>query len=959
MFATSRSEFFALALAVSFSFFSIVTDAQAQPWVRVEAGTTLNLNGVFGADSYALAAGANGELIRFDGATWSRVQTPTTWQLNAVWASSSSSAYIVGSAGIILRFDGVNATTEPFITSANLRGVWGTGDRVLAVGDNGTILQNEGTGWALVSHVTSRRLRAVGSSGDGAAFAAGDHGTILRFDGSTWSIEQTPTTINLHGIFVLSPTKAFAVGAFGTVLHYDGHVWQLMDTPTTLNLTAVWALSATQVYAVGAAGTILEFDGDEWRRVENVTTLNLNANNNGFIVGDFGTVLRNPTTLFEVDNLRITEVDPKLDKVEVTNEGPAFTSGELPFSHKLNHESAVPAGTFFEAGGIDVFDVSNLDPVDSDLWLYRAERFEDPSYLVHGVKWGPRSDVGETSTAVEAGVWPSVTAFTPVPPSGMSIAYDGFGVDPKDWYINETPSFGSRDVTEPGVVSRELFYPRGTQDFETVALGDEVFAIEDWSIESTSDVHGIFTARVVSDVDGDVKPRDTSTRWVRIRDEDSRDVENLVASPVIAAPVPDAYAWTFYVNIEELPANAEHSPAIMVQHGHAGAFVSTWGIAFNDDHACLVVTNAGGGSDSRCLGPTSEFAGRWKKVTIIASIVDGVVIATVDNALFAELPIDPSTAIDGESFRLAYVGSGLGNAATVLLDDVSVEAESVVVPLAVSASAVADQNDVVLSWVVQGDQPLDGFEIFRSVDGGSEVRYAGLLSPDTRRFEDNDLAADHAYTYVVSAIGADGNNARSGANTVRIERAPAVVFEELRTVVADGQVVLQWKLELLEQIDGFRIYRRALDDFNDVRVTGDVLIASDRFSYTDEIATVGRTYFYSVAAVKPDGSETRSGWSSASVPTPPMRILSTYPNPFTASTTVALSLSETGTIGVTVYDVQGRRVATLGTQPGVMGRNLVTWDGRDGSGRLVSAGTYFLKVSASGSVMTRKVVVVR
>ena len=959
MFANYRRAFaVAIALAALFLFLSISTDLSAQPWERVEAGTTMNLNGVFGADSYSLAVGANGTVLRFDGFGWETLDSPTTMELNAVWGSSRTNAYMVGMSGIILRFDGEEAVREGFVTTSNLRGVWGADDFVFAVGDNGTVLQKDEDGWRIVQHVTSRRLRAVVSSGGDAAFAVGDFGTVLRYDGSEWFVEDTPTTNPLFGVWITGPEEAYAVGSFGTVIRYDGEGWELMDTPTTLNLTAVWARSATEVFAVGDFGTVLAFDGAEWARVENVTTLNLNGINNGFIVGDFGTILRNPQPLVESDNLLITEVDPKNDIVEVTNRGPAFSSGELPFCHKNNYASSIRSGTFFDADGILVFEVPNLAASDSDLWLYRNDRFDDPNAMLSGVKWGPKSNVGQTETAVEAGLWPSVDVHAPAPPSRMSLAYDGFGIDAKDWYVDETPSFGEPDVTDPGSVARELDFPRGTQDFEDVPLGDEVFAIEDWTIESDSEEIGIFTARVVPDVEGDIDSRGESTRWLRIRDQDSSEAINVVATPVINSPE-FAYLWSFYVYVEELPENGEYNPGFYVQHGLDDGFVSTWGFEIGDDEVCLVVTDAGGYEKERCLAPTDQFVGQWVRLDILVSLLNGFVIGSIDGSLSAQIPIAPAAGVDPSAFRLAYYGSGMGNAATVLLDDVSLEAEDVPIPFGVNAVAAADENNVTVSWSIFGSDDITGFEIHRRVDGGEEHLYAGPLSPNARRFEDNELDRDHTYRYVVCAVRADGSRARSAESSVRIDPRPAVIFGELRAVPSEGRVLLLWDVDVVDRIDGFRIYRRASNSIRDVVVTGGFLVPHDRHYYTDDIETIGKTYYYRIAAVRPNGEEILSASSTASIPAPPVRITGVYPNPFAASTTVALTLSGAGPIDVDVYDVRGKRVATIATRGGVAGRNVIEWNGRDDAGRRVSTGTYFLKVKAGGQTLTRKVVVVR
>ena len=165
------------------------------------------------------------------------------------------------------------------------------------------------------------------------------------------------------------------------------------------------------------------------------------------------------------------------------------------------------------------------------------------------------------------------TAFTPAPPSGTTVAYDGFGFDPKDWYVDETPTLGGPNVTVPGTIPSSLtdltgeldsvdFVFRATQDFEDLLLGDEVIAIQDWKIENTSPVTGIFSARSVNDVLGAVEARGLSTRWIRIRDQAGDDTINQVTGPALDLPPGEivGYSWTFWINLEEPPGSGPNYP---------------------------------------------------------------------------------------------------------------------------------------------------------------------------------------------------------------------------------------------------------------------------------------------------------------------------------------------------------------------------------------------------------------
>jgi hypothetical protein len=73
------------------------------------------------------------------------------------------------------------------------------------------------------------------------------------------------------------------------------------------------------------------------------------------------------------------------------------------------------------------------------------------------------------------------------------------------------------------------------------------------------------------------------------------------------------------------------------------------------------------------------------------------------------------------------------------------------------------------------------------------------------------------------------------------------------------------------------------------------------------------------------------------------------PNPFNPATRIRYSLgSDTDRARLAVYDVAGRLVAVLSDGPAAAGEHEARWDGRDDSGRPVSSGVYFVRLSADG-----------
>lgn len=74
-----------------------------------------------------------------------------------------------------------------------------------------------------------------------------------------------------------------------------------------------------------------------------------------------------------------------------------------------------------------------------------------------------------------------------------------------------------------------------------------------------------------------------------------------------------------------------------------------------------------------------------------------------------------------------------------------------------------------------------------------------------------------------------------------------------------------------------------------------------------------------------------------------------FPNPFNPSTTLELSVPKQGAVAVRIFDLQGRRVATLLNEPMNAGVYRVRWNGQDDQGRTQSSGIYFAQIQSGGS----------
>jgi len=83
------------------------------------------------------------------------------------------------------------------------------------------------------------------------------------------------------------------------------------------------------------------------------------------------------------------------------------------------------------------------------------------------------------------------------------------------------------------------------------------------------------------------------------------------------------------------------------------------------------------------------------------------------------------------------------------------------------------------------------------------------------------------------------------------------------------------------------------------------------------------------------------------------------PNPFSEETTIRYTVAKTVDLNIAVYDIGGRRVATLTNSRHTPGEYSINWKGVDASGNRVGSGIYFYQLRSEGSVATGKLMVVR
>ena len=79
-----------------------------------------------------------------------------------------------------------------------------------------------------------------------------------------------------------------------------------------------------------------------------------------------------------------------------------------------------------------------------------------------------------------------------------------------------------------------------------------------------------------------------------------------------------------------------------------------------------------------------------------------------------------------------------------------------------------------------------------------------------------------------------------------------------------------------------------------------------------------------------------------------------YPNPFNPVTVIGYQLPESGNVTLEVFDVTGRRVATLVDGPQQSGVHQVSFDATN-----VASGIYFYSLQAGDQILTQKMTLIK
>src|SRR6185436_15109696 len=174
---------------------------------------------------------------------------------------------------------------------------------------------------------------------------------------------------------------------------------------------------------------------------------------------------------------------------------------------------------------------------------------------------------------------------------------------------------------------------------------------------------------------------------------------------------------------------------------------------------------------------------------------------------------------------------------------------------------------------------------------------------------------------------------------------------------ADG-VRLRWRVSRSTEVSGFHVYRGPSPETVEERLTAEPLHSeAEAFEDLDRTAVVGASYYYALGAVDLRGREERVGLVRGSRGAPyRFEIRGAVPNPFARGSEIRFTLDRASRVDVSIHDASGREVRRLAPGPMGSGPHALTWDGRDGRGRIAAAGVYFVRIRSEEREAVAKLV---
>ncbi|MBD3373302.1 MAG: S8 family serine peptidase [Candidatus Coatesbacteria bacterium] len=182
------------------------------------------------------------------------------------------------------------------------------------------------------------------------------------------------------------------------------------------------------------------------------------------------------------------------------------------------------------------------------------------------------------------------------------------------------------------------------------------------------------------------------------------------------------------------------------------------------------------------------------------------------------------------------------------------------------------------------------------------------------------------------------------------EQSSAAPWVAIETINGEDGLLLTWNAD--GAFSSFNVYRET-DGGARIKLNERALDGGASGAWLDTPAS--GTYLYYVEGIDSSGEAFTYGPVEVEIvePTLALTLSDPYPNPAVGQVSFDLTTAEREQVSLVVYDLSGRRVATVHDGELSAGRHTLTWSAE------TAAGVYIARLETAGQVLTRRVVIDR
>ena len=229
-----------------------------QPVTTPPIGLVADFWGFAPDDLYAVSGAS---LFHWDGASFTLVDFKgaiSPVDLQAVWGTSGNDLWLGDSLnGQVFRWDGATWTST-ITQTVEVTDLWGASDSAVYAGGTFGLSRFGGSAWADIGGATVSGAAGVWGFADDDVWAVGDFATLAHWDGAAWTDTFPSANANFldshKSVWGAAPNDVWAVGDGGAISHFDGARWSQIQTgtfPYYPFLNKVHGSSAADVWVVG------------------------------------------------------------------------------------------------------------------------------------------------------------------------------------------------------------------------------------------------------------------------------------------------------------------------------------------------------------------------------------------------------------------------------------------------------------------------------------------------------------------------------------------------------------------------------------------------------------------------------------------------------------------------------------------------------------------------------------